>query len=61
MNNYTQEQIYKLNSVNEKLNICSDLSIPKNKNIIFGLDDEIPIVSYVIHSTKEIFKKKILK
>ena len=35
MNNYTQEQIYKLNSVNEKLNICSDLSIPKNKNIIF--------------------------
>ena len=35
MNKYTPEQITILNSVNEKLNICGDLSVEKNKNIIF--------------------------
>jgi hypothetical protein len=34
-NNYTPEKLFLLNSVNEKLNICDDLSVVKNKNIIF--------------------------
>ena len=62
------EDVFKKHLINQRQNrefieVNKMITIPyeKFKNIIFGLDDEIPIVSYVIHSTKEIFKKKILK